>query len=81
MESDDILREFVEYIARGLVDNPDQVKVTEDRHGDRVTLYLDVAEADMGKVIGKGGRIAHAIRNLVKVAAIQEDVRANLEIG
>ena len=75
------MKELVEYIARGLVDDPSMVRVIEDRVGDRVTLYLEVAQGDMGKVIGKGGRIAHAMRNLVKVAAIQEDVRANLEIG
>ena len=75
------MKELVEYIAKGLVDDPSMVRVIEDRVGDRVTLYLEVAQGDMGKVIGKGGRIAHAIRNLVKVAAIQEDVRANLEIG
>ena len=75
------MKEFVEYVARGLVDDPSQVRVIEDRIGDRVTLYLEVAEADMGKVIGKNGRIAHAIRNLVKVAAMQEGVRVNLEIG
>ena len=75
------MKELVEYIAKGLVDDPSMVRVIEDRMGDRVTLYLEVAQGDMGKVIGKGGRIAHAMRNLVKVAAIQEDVRANLEIG
>lgn len=75
------MKEFVEYVARGLVDDPSQVRVVEDRMGDRVTLYLEVAEGDMGKVIGKHGRIAHAIRNLVKVAAMQEGVRVNLEIG
>jgi predicted RNA-binding protein YlqC (UPF0109 family) len=75
------MKEFVEYIARGLVDDPSQVRVTEERHGDRVTIYLEVAEGDMGKVIGKQGRIAHALRNLMKVAAMQEHVRVNLEIG
>lgn len=75
------MKEFVEYVARGLVDDPSQVRVTEERHGDRVTIYLEVAEGDMGKVIGKQGRIAHALRNLMKVAAMQENVRVNLEIG
>ena len=75
------MKEFVEYVVRGLVDQPDQVQVTERRSGDRVTIYLEVGEGDMGKVIGKQGRIAHAVRNLMKVVAIQEDVRVNLEIG
>ncbi len=71
----------VEYVARGLVDNPDEVKVTERDTGDRVVVRLDVAEGDWGKVIGKGGRIAAAMRSLLKVAAVREDVRASLEIG
>ncbi len=75
------MKEFVEYIARGLVDDPEQVRVTEQRVGDRVSIYLEVDQNDMGKVIGKNGRIAHAIRGLVKVAAMQEGVRANLDIG
>ncbi len=75
------MKEFVEYIARGLVDDPEQVRVTEQRAGDRVNIYLEVDQNDMGKVIGKNGRIAHAIRGLVKVAAMQEGVRANLDIG
>lgn len=75
------MKEFVEYIAKGIVDDPAMVRVTEDRHGDRVTVSLEVAEEDMGKVIGKQGRIAHALRNLVKVVAMQEGVRAQLEIG
>lgn len=71
----------VEYVARGLVDNPDEVKVTEFDDGHRVVVRLDVAEDDWGKVIGKGGRIAAAMRSLLKVAAVREDVRASLEIG
>ncbi len=76
-----MLKDFVEYIAKGLVDEPEQVQVTEQRHGERVNLHLQVASGDMGKVIGKNGRIAHALRNLIKVAAMQEGVRVNLEIG
>lgn len=71
----------VEYVARGLVDNPDEVKVTEYDDGHRVVVRLDVAEDDWGKVIGKGGRIAAAMRSLLKVGAVREDVRASLEIG
>ncbi len=71
----------VEYIARGLVDKPDEVRVTESEDRDRVIVRLDVADDDWGKVIGKGGRIAAAMRSLVKVAAVKEDVRVGLEIG
>lgn len=76
-----MMKDFVEYVARSLVEDPTQVRVTEQRQGDRVNLYLEVGEGEMGKVIGKQGRIAHAIRNVLKVAAMQEGVRVNLEIG
>ncbi len=71
----------IEYLAKALVDNPDEVKVAERDEGDRIIVRLDVAEGDWGKVIGKGGRIASAMRSLVKVAAVKEDVRVGLEIG
>ena len=64
-----------------MVDTPDEVRVTETEDGDRIQVRLDVAEDDWGKVIGKGGRIASSMRALVKVAAVREDVRVNLEIG
>jgi predicted RNA-binding protein YlqC (UPF0109 family) len=76
-----MMGEVVEYLAKALVDHPDDVRVTENVDGDRVQVRLDVAEDDWGKVIGKGGRIASSMRSLVKVAAVREDVRVNLEIG
>jgi predicted RNA-binding protein YlqC (UPF0109 family) len=76
-----MMAEIVEYLAKGLVDNPDEVRVSETGDRDRVAVRLDVGEDDWGKVIGKGGRIASSIRALVKVAAVREDVRVNLEIG
>lgn len=77
-----MMADVVEYLAKALVDEPDAVVVQERRSdGDRVTVRLDVAEGDWGKVIGRGGRIASAMRSMVKVAAVKEDVRVNLEIG
>jgi predicted RNA-binding protein YlqC (UPF0109 family) len=76
-----MMGEVIEYVAKGLVDNPEEVRVTETRDGDRVEVRLDVGEDDWGKVIGKGGRIASSMRALVKVAAVREDVRVHLEIG
>lgn len=76
-----MMGEIVEYLAKELVDHPDEVRVSEQQEGDRVSVRLDVAEDDWGKVIGKGGRIASSLRSLVKVAAVREDVRVNLEIG
>ena len=75
------MKEFVEYVARGLVDQPDAVQVEEDRWGDRVIYRLSVADGDMGKVIGRGGRIAHAIRTLLKVGAVRDGTRVSLDIG
>jgi hypothetical protein len=76
-----MMAEMVEYLAKALVDHPDEVRVTETGDRDHVKVRLDVAEDDWGKVIGKGGRIASSIRAMVKVAAVREDVRVNLEIG
>ena len=76
-----MMTDVVEYLAKALVDEPDEVKVEERDDGGRVMVRLDVAEGDWGKVIGKGGRIATALRSMVKVAAVKEDVRASLEIG
>lgn len=75
------MRELVEFVARSLVDFPDQVRVSEHWSGDHVSYHLVVAEDDMGKVIGKQGRIAQALRALLKVAAMKHDARATLEIG
>lgn len=70
----------MEYIARSVVDDPDSVRVTETRGERTLVLELRVAEADMGKVIGKEGRVAEAMRTLLKVAAAREGKRAVLQI-
>lgn len=75
------MKELIEYLARSIVDNPDQVTVEEEMDEDRVVLRLRVAEEDMGKVIGRQGRIAQAMRTLLKVAAVKHGTRAALEIG
>lgn len=75
------MKELVDYIARELVENPDQVVTTEEWDGNRYVVHLDVAEGDMGKVIGRGGRVAEAMRSLLKVAAARQDTRAVLDIG
>jgi predicted RNA-binding protein YlqC (UPF0109 family) len=76
------MKELIEYISRAIVDSPDGVRVREEEQGDTVIYYLEVAEADMGKVIGKQGRIANAMRALLKVAAARRGLRrASLEIG
>lgn len=76
-----MMANLTEYVAKALVDEPDEVRVSEREEYGRVIVRLDVADADMGRVIGRDGRIATAMRSLMKVAAIREDVRAALEIG
>ncbi len=76
-----MMADVVDYLAKALVDKPEDVKVTEREDGGRIIVRLDVAEDDWGKVIGRGGRIASSMRSLVKVAAVKEDVRVALEIG
>ncbi len=74
------LKGLVEYIAKSLVEDPSQVKVDVIESANSITLELRVAQGDMGRVIGKSGRIANAIRTLVRVAAMREGKRVNLEI-
>ena len=74
------MKELVEVIAKALVDNPDEVVVTESMKGEDTLIELKVAPADMGKVIGKQGRIAKAIRSVVKAAASKEDRKVVVEI-
>jgi predicted RNA-binding protein YlqC (UPF0109 family) len=74
------VKELIEYIARSLVDHPEQVKVRQVEGETSVIFELQVAQDDMGKIIGKEGRIANAIRTLLKVAAAREGKRAVLEI-
>ena len=74
------MRELVEVIAKALVDNPEEVVVTETPKDDEIVIELKVAAADMGKVIGKRGRIAKEIRSVVKAAASKEDKKVIVEI-
>lgn len=75
------MKELIDYIARELVESPDDVVIEEEWDGQRNVIHLDVADDDMGKVIGRGGRVAEAMRALLKVAAAREDTRATLDIG
>lgn len=72
--------ELVEYIAKSLVDNPEEVSVNEVEISKSVTIELKVSDEDMGKIIGKQGRIAKAIRTVVKAAAIKQNKRVVVEI-
>ena len=74
------MKELVEYIAKALVSNPEEVKVTEETEEGRVVLRLEVAPDDKGKIIGRQGRVAQAIRALLRVAAVKQGTRAVLEI-
>lgn len=74
------MKELVEVIAKALVDNPEGVSVTERAEGKTTVIEVRVADGDMGKVIGKQGRIAKAIRSVVKAAAAKEDKKVVVDI-
>ena len=74
------MKELVEVIAKSLVDHPEDVRVEEKQQDRRVTLELRVDEDDMGKVIGRQGRIAKAMRTVVKAAATRENKKVSVDI-
>ena len=74
------MKELIEYIARSIVDAPDDVVVTEESDDQGLMLKLQVADDDKGRVIGKQGRIAAAMRTLIRVKAAKQGTRASLEI-
>ncbi len=74
------MKALTEYIAKQLVDHPEDVTVEEIHHGSRVTLELSVSKDDMGRVIGKNGRVANAIRTLLRVAAEREGTQVTLDV-
>ncbi len=74
------MKDLLEFLARSLVDQPDQVRVEEQENADGVLLRLMVAKEDVGKVIGKQGRIARAVRTVVKASAVKEGKQATIEI-
>ena len=75
------MAELVEFLARSLVDDPDAVRVEREERDDALVLHLHVAEGDVGKVIGRQGRIARALRTVVRAGAAHEDRRIVLEIA
>jgi len=74
------MQELIEYIASSLVDDPTQVKVAERRQGSTTNIRLNVAKEDMGRVIGRNGRVANAMRILLQVAGAKNDQRVKLDI-
>ena len=74
------MKQLVEVIAKSLVENPDEVVVTETEKDDAIVVELKVGPADMGKVIGKQGRIAKAIRSVVKAASLGDNKKVDVEI-
>ena len=74
------MKELVEVVAKALVDHPEEVTVTEKTEGRTTIIELHVAASDMGKVIGKQGRIAKAIRTVVKAASSKDNARVDVEI-
>ena len=74
------MKGLIEFIARSLVDDPTEVRVRQTVHNGLIRLELVVAENDMGRVIGRKGRVANAMRSLLRVAAARKGMRASLEI-
>lgn len=74
------MKDLIEFIAKSLVEHPEDVQVTESGSGSRVRVELSVSKDDMGRVIGKGGKVANSIRTLLKVAAEREGKQATLDV-
>jgi predicted RNA-binding protein YlqC (UPF0109 family) len=74
------VKELIEYIACSLVDDPTQVEIEQFRRGSLIEFRLHVAKEDMGRVIGKNGRVANAMRTLLNVAAAREGKQASLDV-
>ena len=74
------MKDLIEFIAKSLVDDPTEVQVIERHRRGELRLQLSVAEEDMGRVIGRNGRVANAMRSLLRVAASRKGVRASLDI-
>jgi predicted RNA-binding protein YlqC (UPF0109 family) len=74
------MKALIEYIAKSLVEHPDQVNVRETQNGNRVHLELSVSKDDMGRVIGKNGRVANSIRTLLRVAAERDGKQVTLDV-
>ena len=74
------MQELLTFVAKSLVEHPDQVEVTQTEGPEAIILELHVAEEDMGKVIGKQGRIAKAIRSIVKAASVNDEKKVVVDI-
>ncbi len=74
------MRELIEYIASSLVDDPSQIDIRQFKRGSQITFKLRVSRDDMGRIIGKGGKVANSIRTLLRVSAAQEGKSATLDI-
>lgn len=77
----DYVKDLVEYIALSLVDDPSSVQVSEEKNGNRIRLELHVAKEDMGRIIGKGGRVANAIRVLIRVTSARDGRQVTLDVA
>ena len=75
------MEQLVEYIVKSLVDNKDAVRITTERDASEINIIVNVAEEDVGKVIGKNGRIAQSIRAIVKSVSAKERIRYNVKIN
>ena len=75
-----MMKDLLEYVVKSLVNNPDSVQIDESENDGEVVFEVRDAPEDMGRIIGKGGRIAKAVRSLMKAASFKENKRVNVEI-
>jgi len=80
LESTEAFKDLAQYIVESLVDNPEQVHVREVAHDNTILVEVQVAQPDMGRVIGRGGAVVNSIRTLLQVLAVKADKRVSLEI-
>lgn len=80
MEDKSVFEDLVEYVIRAIVDYPDEVTVREIQNGNTIILEVNVADSDMGRVIGRGGSVVNSIRSLLQVPATKQGKRVSLEI-
>ena len=74
------MKDLLEYVVKSLVNNPDDVRIDEFENGDEVVFEVRVNSNDMGRIIGKGGRIAKAVRSLMKAASFKENKKVSVDI-
>jgi uncharacterized protein len=75
------MKKSLEYIVTSIVDNPKEVEITEEKNDDIINFTIKVNPADMGKIIGKNGKVIRAVRNVIKISAIKQNKKINIALS